>query len=231
MGIPLLSLRDTPSSLNLPTLPPTELPTLVVKHSTIRHSIVVIHYTYPLILLIFFLAALTWWGIHTASKKPKPAWASPPRATPSSLACPKSRSFHQSGNSQRAFVHTSDIEDDHYSDVVAHGKLYNGRRLIGKLRMKFTAWFNGDLDDFLEGRQGAQSAGFESHHKKLGLTPIRRTMFHWGVVFVILSYMANAANIILHALTKPGWWCGQDVVVCFQQNRYYPRQLIVSWCD
>ena len=227
MGIPLLSLRDSPPSLNPPTLPSTELPILIVKHSALRQSLVVVRYTYPLFILVFFLAALTWWGIHTAPKKPKPAWASPPRATPSSPAYPKGRSLDRSGTSQRGIEHVSGIEDDdHYSDVVSPGKLDNVRRLINRLRVKFTAWFNGDLEDFLEGKQGVQYSGFESHRKKVGLTPIRRTIFHWGVVFVILSYMANAANIILHALMKPGWWCGQDVVVCLQQEIfYYPENL------
>ena len=204
---------------------------MAVKHSAIHQTIVLIHYTYPLFILVFFLAALTWWGIHTASKKPKPAWASPPRAPPSSPIYPKSRPLDRSGTVQRGFGHVSDLEDDRYSDVVLQDKLDNGRRLIDKLRMNFIAWFNGDLEDFLEDEQGAQYSGFQSHGKKVGLTPIRRAMFHWGVVFVILSYMANAANIILHALTNPGWWCGQDVVVCFQQNLLLSRLLTeFFWC-
>lgn len=228
MGIPLPSIRDTPS-LALPTPSPTEFTVSVVEHSVIRHSVVVIRYTYPFFILVFFLVALTCWGIHTAAKKPKPAWASTQRATPSSPTFPKGRSLEPNGTNQPGFVRISHIEDDDdHSDTVSQDKLYHRRRPIDRLRVKLTTWFNGDLEGFCEGNHGsAQHSGFESHHTKVSLTPMRRAMFHWAVVFVILSYMANAVNIILHALTKPGWWCGQDVVVCLQQDVLLSRRLTV----
>ena len=59
-----------------------------------------------------------------------------------------------------------------------------------------------------------QKGRYERDNNWVGLTPIRKALLSWGLVIVILSFIANSANIILHALVKAGWWCGQDVVVC-----------------
>lgn len=47
------------------------------------------------------------------------------------------------------------------------------------------------------------------------LTPMRRAVFNWLLVGVIVTFVANSANVILRALTNTGWWCGQAYVVSF----------------
>lgn len=45
------------------------------------------------------------------------------------------------------------------------------------------------------------------------LTPMRRAVFNWLLLGVIVTFVANSANVILRALTNTGWWCGQAYVV------------------
>lgn len=43
----------------------------------------------------------------------------------------------------------------------------------------------------------------------------RKLLFNWLSVFTALTFVANAANICLHAIVKrrEGWWCGEATVV------------------
>jgi len=47
----------------------------------------------------------------------------------------------------------------------------------------------------------------------------RKLVFEWLSVIACLTWVANAVNVIIHALysRKQGWWCGQSAVVssCF----------------
>lgn len=45
------------------------------------------------------------------------------------------------------------------------------------------------------------------------LTPLRKAVLNWLLVGIIFTFVANSTNVILHALTKHGWWCGKDYVV------------------
>lgn len=45
------------------------------------------------------------------------------------------------------------------------------------------------------------------------LSSFARSMFHWALVGLTLTYIFDAANLILHALAKKGWWAGQDTVI------------------
>lgn len=220
MTIPIPPFRDASSSFDLlppPSSPGTIIPLLQPGKTYIQHWLVVIHYTYPLFLLFFFLGALTWWGIHTASKKPQPAWASPPitaRSSPTRGRSPNSGLVDRNNISRGGPDLGDDDADDEdcLSDIVKQGKLdsNNNRGWAGRFRARFAAWFRGDLED----NDDVQKGRYERDNNWVGLTPIRKALLSWGLVIVILSFIANSANIILHALVKAGWWCGQDVVVC-----------------
>lgn len=43
----------------------------------------------------------------------------------------------------------------------------------------------------------------------------QKLVFEWLSVAACLTWIANAANVIIHALysRKQGWWCGQSAVV------------------
>ncbi|EPS44832.1 hypothetical protein H072_1159 [Dactylellina haptotyla CBS 200.50] len=45
------------------------------------------------------------------------------------------------------------------------------------------------------------------------LSSFARSMFNWALVGLTLTYILDAANLILHALAKKGWWAGQDTVI------------------
>lgn len=221
MTTPLQSLRDAAFSLDSPTTSPSPIipPPGEAPHTQVRHWLVLLHYIYPLFLLLFFLSGLTWWGIHTSGKKPKPAWASPPitaRSTPARGRSPHtglvdSRNATGGGGSE---VSEADDDEDRLSDVVPQDRLAGGRGFLARIGARFGAWFAGDLEDYgSESQKGSGSGGYGKPSKNVGLTPIRKALFSWGLLLVICSFMANSANIILHALVKTGWWCGQDVVV------------------
>jgi len=222
MAIPIPSFQDA----SLPSPPPSSLGVIISQlqpgQTQVQHWLVVIHYIYPLFLLFFFLGVLTWWGICTASKKPQAAWASPPITTRSSPArgrSPNSDLIDRNNISQGGRDLSGDGagDEDRLLDIVTQGKLdgNSGRRWVGRLRARFAAWFRGDLEDHGDAQKRTYAEWEERKNKNVGLTPIRKALLSWGLVIVILSFIANSANIILHALVKAGWWCGQDVVVCF----------------
>jgi len=222
MAIPIPSFRE-PSSSSVDSSPPPSSPSAIIQpgQTQVQHWLVVIHYIYPLFLLVFFLGALTWWGIHTSLKKPQPAWLSPPitaRSSPARGRSPNSGLVDRN-NLSRGGSDLSDEDaddEDRLSDIVTQGKLDGSSRgWAGRLRARFGAWFSGDLEDHGDEQNGRYGGGEGRQNKNVGLTPIRKALLSWGLVIVILSFVANSANIILHALVKAGWWCGQDVVVCF----------------
>ncbi|KAF3920834.1 hypothetical protein ABW21_db0200570 [Orbilia brochopaga] len=45
------------------------------------------------------------------------------------------------------------------------------------------------------------------------LSSFARAIFNWLLVGLTLTYILDAANLILHALAKKGWWAGQDTVI------------------
>lgn len=69
---------------------------------------------------------------------------------------------------------------------------------------RLALWLSGHIERLGENTDGVKG----------GLTPLRKAILNWMFVAVICTFFANSANIILHALVKEGWWCGQDVVVC-----------------
>ena len=51
--------------------------------------------------------------------------------------------------------------------------------------------------------------------KRLDFSPLRKLLFYYLSAGVIVTFVANAANIVIHALTKreEGWWCGEPTAV------------------
>lgn len=68
-------------------------------------------------------------------------------------------------------------------------------------------------------RIAARFPGGIPHQKdadELRLGPIRKAVLNWLLTGVLVTLVANAVNVIMHALTSTAeWWCGKDYVVCY----------------
>lgn len=176
-----------------PPITPTSIPH---PQTPLQHALVITHYIYPLFLLVFFLGALTWWGIRLASKKQPSPPPPPPRTSNGAL---------------------DGSADETESDRLLGKNLYDDHPprigIWGRTKTKFVAWFNGELEGAPSswGKNPDLDDSVGPQYK--GLTPLRKAIMSWGVLVIILSFIAESVNIILHALVKTGWWCGQDVVV------------------
>ena len=53
----------------------------------------------------------------------------------------------------------------------------------------------------------------------------QKLTFNWLLVGVIISFVGNAVNTILHALVKRPWWCGKATVVCSHYNPAQERDI------
>ena len=55
----------------------------------------------------------------------------------------------------------------------------------------------------------------EQKNKNMDFSPGRKLFFSWISMAVILTFLANAVVVLVHALIdkKNNWWCGQSVVV------------------
>ena len=51
--------------------------------------------------------------------------------------------------------------------------------------------------------------------QRLDFSPLRKLVFYYLSTGVIVTFIANAVNIVIHALTKrdTGWWCGEATAV------------------
>ena len=49
--------------------------------------------------------------------------------------------------------------------------------------------------------------------QQLEVSPLQKVVFNWLSVAVITTFVGNAVNVIVHALTERGWWCGESVAV------------------
>ena len=65
-------------------------------------------------------------------------------------------------------------------------------------------------------RTSSPTAKAAREKKQLDFSPSRKLLFTWLSVGVVLTFLGNAATVIVHALLnrKDNWWCGQAVVVC-----------------
>lgn len=65
-------------------------------------------------------------------------------------------------------------------------------------------------------RNSSPTAKAAREKKALDFSPSRKLLFTWLSAAVVLTFLANAATVIVHALLdrKDHWWCGQAVVVC-----------------
>ena len=49
--------------------------------------------------------------------------------------------------------------------------------------------------------------------QQLEVGPLQKAVFNWLSIAVIASFVGNSVNVIVHALTERGWWCGESVAV------------------
>ena len=65
-------------------------------------------------------------------------------------------------------------------------------------------------------RTSSPTAKAAREKKALDFSPSRKLLFTWLSVGVVLTFLGNAATVIVHAVLdrKDNWWCGQAVVVC-----------------
>ncbi|KAG0648707.1 Aspirochlorine biosynthesis Q [Hyphodiscus hymeniophilus] len=61
----------------------------------------------------------------------------------------------------------------------------------------------------------------------------RKLLFIWLSAGVITSFVANATNIIVHALTKRenGWWCGEATAIYVCASAFFYSILLISLVD
>jgi hypothetical protein len=57
--------------------------------------------------------------------------------------------------------------------------------------------------------------------QKTAFNHTKRLVFAWLTTAQILTFLGNATNIIVHALSdrENGWWCGEATVVCSGHSR------------
>ncbi len=62
-----------------------------------------------------------------------------------------------------------------------------------------------------------KASSAKDHLKKQtsDFSPARKLLFNWLSVFLLITFLGNAINVLSHALIKrkEGWWCGQSVAV------------------
>jgi len=58
---------------------------------------------------------------------------------------------------------------------------------------------------------------------QIDFTPGRKRAFVFVTAGVVLTFLGNAAIVVLHALVdrQDGWWCGQHVAVCFEPSHNF----------
>ena len=71
--------------------------------------------------------------------------------------------------------------------------------------------------------------------KRLDFSPIRKLVFYYLSTGVIVTFIANAVNIVIHALTKRdnGWWCGEATAVSgtwFRCRRWMSANSMADLC-
>ncbi len=68
-------------------------------------------------------------------------------------------------------------------------------------------------------RNTAPSAQEKLRKQALDFSPKRKLIFHWLSLGVVVTFVANAVNVVVHALykRKQNWWCGESVAVSRQR--------------
>ncbi|KAI9781303.1 MAG: hypothetical protein M1839_006096 [Geoglossum umbratile] len=67
--------------------------------------------------------------------------------------------------------------------------------------------------------------------QQLEVSPLRKAIFNWLSVAVITTFVGNAVNVIVHALTERGWWCGESVAIYVVSSVFFYSLLLISLID
>jgi len=178
------------------------------QRSGLETILVLLRYVYPLALFLFFMISIAVWGIKTSNKK---LFTPPPTVPASKLGTPRPSSPLISGNgavngngTAKTQTQTNTSEDSHP----------DGEENMSRLML----WLTGRLE-----RTNGEG--------NRGLTPLRKAVMNWLLVGMISTFLASSANIILHALTKDGWWCGQEVVISTVALLFIYTLILLSQLD
>ncbi|KAI9783436.1 MAG: hypothetical protein M1835_003812 [Candelina submexicana] len=128
-----------------------------------------VHFAYPVILLVVFIAAFTWHSIATAS----------PNSTTTA-------SVTQSGPGGKPLPNTS-----------------------------------------------TPSAKDRLKKRTSDFSPARKLLFNWLSVFLTITFVGNAINVISHTVIKrkEGWWCGKSVVIYIVASFFIYALFLISIID
>lgn len=160
--------------------------------SSVQTILVFLRYAYPLVLFLFFMISLAVWGIKTSNKRP---FTPPPTVPASKIGSPRPSSPLINGNGSAQG--NGQPKTRTQTNISEEPQQQHDEKSMGRLKL----WLTGRL----EKKDGEGDRG---------LTPLRKAVMNWLLAGMIFTFVASSANIILHALTTEGWWCGQDVVVC-----------------
>ncbi|KAI5793306.1 hypothetical protein EDC01DRAFT_92199 [Geopyxis carbonaria] len=69
----------------------------------------------------------------------------------------------------------------------------------------------------------------EADEKRLG--SIRKATMNWLLIGVMVTLVGNSVNVIMHALSKRGWWCGKDYVISTVALFFIYAVLLISQID
>ncbi|KAI9684166.1 MAG: hypothetical protein M1829_003436 [Trizodia sp. TS-e1964] len=62
-------------------------------------------------------------------------------------------------------------------------------------------------------------------------TPLQRGVFNWLSVLLIGTFLGNAVSVILHALTRRPWWCGQATAIYLVACVFVYALVLISLID
>jgi ABC-type transport system involved in Fe-S cluster assembly fused permease/ATPase subunit len=69
--------------------------------------------------------------------------------------------------------------------------------------------------------------------KREDFSPLRKLVFYYLSAGLIITFVANAANIVVHALTKreDGWWCGEPTAIYVCASAFFYSLFLISLVD
>ena len=172
-----------------------------------------VRYYYPLALFVFFIVSLTTWGIATSeTSKPTPP---PVRGVYGQNSSSNGRAVNNKRNGRTSSSSRSSRSSSS-SSTSTSSSASSSRRSRRSNSRGGTGWFRRVAARF----PGGIPQRKEVDEKRLGA--LRKALMNWLLAGVLLTLVANAANVIMHALTNRHWWCGKAYVVRTSLFVYLP---------